>query len=64
MDLDLALNYVGVLLTADQSACLLPLLILHRSGGCARVSGVSAILEMYGIEPGLAGIAHISTEIC
>ena len=47
-----------------QSACLLSLLILHRSGGCERVSGVSAILEMYGIQPGVAGIAHIHTELC
>ena len=54
-----------------QSACLLSLLILHRSGGCARVSGVSGILEMYEIEPVVAGIAHIHclftdihTELC
>ena len=43
---------------------LLPLLRARRSDGLVCVTAVSAILEMCGIEPESAGIAHNGTELC
>ena len=43
---------------------MLSLLRMRLSHGRVRVTAVSAILEMYEIEPGVASIAHIHTELC
>ena len=47
-----------------QSACLLLLLRVRWSGHYARSIGVSGVLNMCEIEPGVARIARTVTEIC